>query len=208
MRPFRPVEPGGILSASELTATADRAYASATEIVGPPLERIPLANGGGIWMPDLTGAFCRITGGGPAGSGDPPPYDYCPPNCYSGVQIISDTDGTTVDAGLEFHCIKNPLVAIDGNTSLVAGDIVFAWPSPKGSHFDCVVAGASLGECDSGSGSESSSGSGSGCECDALNVEEFFRHRNNQCQIRPGCLVIVDSQGRVVNLHLEFRPTQ
>lgn len=83
-----------------------------------------------------------------------------------------------------------------GNGIMPAGK----YQQPTDSDNGCGGGTVALGDCGSGSAS------GSGCECDALDIEAFFRNRNGECQILPGCIVVVDSSGRVVNLHLEFRP--
>ena len=191
MVPFRPVKPAGKLSARQLNAAMDGIERLAKVTADPPLEVIRAQDGIHLRDNSLRPMHVRITGGGSgANSGSGAGQNG---NCYSGIQLVSDNDGSVGDLelGLEFDSTTFPLVELSGATDVPVDAIALAWPSPSGRNYEFIW--------DSGSSADES-GSGSGDPTGCVSISDFLQCTEDGAMIRSGTLCIVNGQ-------LVFTPT-
>lgn len=169
-QPPRPYLPGDALNARELSETAETAWRGQNTSAGGQSELIRASGSPGA--PSIAPSpriFARITGGGSGcaalplsgESGSLYPYQPPPPagNCYCGIQLISNRDGTISDApaGLVFDAFAFPLVEMTERDDVPVDAIVWASPSADETHYEFVWEGA-IEQDPSGSGCGSGDG--------------------------------------------------
>lgn len=141
----------------------------------------------------ITGHATQYSGtSGAAGSGN------LPGNHYAGIEQesrIGLTASVDLTAGLKFNK-EFPLFAMDGNTEVPVGALVYATPSLGGTHYEFVWANGTMA-CSEPDQSGCSGGSGSGvpCKC-GVRLSDLFVRLNDSCAYEDKCITI--KNGKIV----------
>lgn len=133
--PFKPVRPGGKLSARALNRLQDTAERSAatTADAGGGLEVVRSADGVHFRLSALPYLLVKVTGRVMASTGGTAPNSY-----YSGQQVMTDKGATGASdllTGLAFTADAYPLVEANGNAGVPTGTIVRAFPGEGLDHY-------------------------------------------------------------------------
>lgn len=190
--PPNPYQRGDVISARELNEQQENAWrgsqtvgAGSSGVVRPPGSE-PILSGDPIPR-----VFARITGRGSAcaysgvsGNPYPPDITAAGPNCYCGVEQVSNPDGSIEDfeTGIIWDSFAFPLVEMTGRDDVPEDAIVWATPSRTGSHWEFIWEGAD----DGGSGS----GCGSGCST-GISLNCLVRCVGGTLQVATGCLYVL-----------------
>lgn len=131
--PFKPVRPGGSLSAREINRLFGLLESLAKMTASPPLEVVRQPDGYHLRFTRPPSVWVKVTGKDKDDSGATPPDFH-----YSGTQQLDSTDDpatTDLTTGLNFLADTFPLVEVNGATDVETDTIVRAWMGDGGDYY-------------------------------------------------------------------------